>query len=126
MGTRSDDDAKSEIAPITVRYWAAARAAAGTETDDLGQPGASVPSDHLGAELGEGHGAGDGHLLLRDAGGRAGGCPVPHPDDLRLTHVENPSPLPAYFGIVPHQKTGRCPALRFGLDSVSPETGGCR
>jgi molybdopterin converting factor small subunit len=35
METRSGDDAKSEIAPITVRYWAAARAAAGTETDDL-------------------------------------------------------------------------------------------
>jgi molybdopterin synthase sulfur carrier subunit len=35
MGTRPGDDAGDETAPITVRYWASARAAAGVESDAL-------------------------------------------------------------------------------------------
>ena len=35
METGSGHDAEGETAPITVRYWASARAAAGVETDDL-------------------------------------------------------------------------------------------
>jgi molybdopterin synthase sulfur carrier subunit len=35
METGAGDSAGAEIAPITVRYWASARAAAGVETDDL-------------------------------------------------------------------------------------------
>ncbi|HEX4686744.1 MAG TPA: MoaD/ThiS family protein [Nocardioides sp.] len=35
MSTGSGHDAGDETAPITVRYWASARAAAGVETDDL-------------------------------------------------------------------------------------------
>ncbi len=35
METRGDGDAGDEISPITVRYWASARAAAGVESDDL-------------------------------------------------------------------------------------------
>jgi molybdopterin synthase sulfur carrier subunit len=35
MGTRSGRDAGDETAPITVRYWASARAAAGVESDAL-------------------------------------------------------------------------------------------
>jgi sulfur-carrier protein len=35
METRANGDAGDEIIPITVRYWASARAAAGVETDDL-------------------------------------------------------------------------------------------
>jgi sulfur-carrier protein len=35
METRSDHDTGGETAPITVRYWASARAAAGVESDDL-------------------------------------------------------------------------------------------
>jgi molybdopterin synthase sulfur carrier subunit len=35
MEPRLGDDAGDETAPITVRYWASARAAAGVHTDDL-------------------------------------------------------------------------------------------
>jgi len=35
MGTRPGDDAGDETAPIKVRYWASARAAAGVESDAL-------------------------------------------------------------------------------------------
>jgi sulfur-carrier protein len=35
MDARPGQDAMSETPPITVRYWASARAAAGVETDDL-------------------------------------------------------------------------------------------
>jgi sulfur-carrier protein len=35
MKTRGSGDAGDEISPITVRYWASARAAAGVATDDL-------------------------------------------------------------------------------------------
>ncbi len=45
MDARPGDDAKDEIAPITVRYWASARAAAGTETDDLPVSGPLTLSD---------------------------------------------------------------------------------
>ena len=39
METRVNGDAGDEIAPITVRYWASARAAAGVESDDLSVTG---------------------------------------------------------------------------------------
>jgi molybdopterin synthase sulfur carrier subunit len=39
METGSDRDASPETAPITVRYWASARAAAGIETDELAVTG---------------------------------------------------------------------------------------
>jgi molybdopterin converting factor small subunit len=35
METRGDGDAGDETAPITVRYWASARSAAGVESDAL-------------------------------------------------------------------------------------------
>jgi molybdopterin converting factor small subunit len=35
METRAGDDTGPEPAPITVRYWASARAEAGVESDDL-------------------------------------------------------------------------------------------
>jgi len=39
METRVNGDAGDETAPITVRYWASARAAAGVESDDLSVTG---------------------------------------------------------------------------------------
>jgi molybdopterin synthase sulfur carrier subunit len=45
MGTGSGDDAGDETAPITVRYWASARAAAGVATDDLPVTGALTLTD---------------------------------------------------------------------------------
>ncbi len=45
MGTDAGEDAGDEIAPITVRYWASARAAAGVESDDLTVTGPLTLSD---------------------------------------------------------------------------------
>src|SRR3954467_10216745 len=45
METRGDGDAGDETAPITVRYWASARAAAGVETDHLPVTGALTLTD---------------------------------------------------------------------------------
>jgi sulfur-carrier protein len=45
METPADEDAGDEISPITVRYWASARAAAGVETDDLTVTGPLTLSD---------------------------------------------------------------------------------
>jgi sulfur-carrier protein len=43
--TRAAHDAEDETAPITVRYWASARAAAGVETDALAVAGPLTLSD---------------------------------------------------------------------------------
>jgi sulfur-carrier protein len=45
METPADEDAGDEISPITVRYWASARAAAGVETDNLTVTGPLTLSD---------------------------------------------------------------------------------
>ncbi len=45
METRANGDAGDEITPITVRYWASARAAAGVETDDLSATGPLTLTD---------------------------------------------------------------------------------
>ena len=45
METRANGDAEDETAPITVRYWASARAAAGVETDDLSVTGPVTLAD---------------------------------------------------------------------------------
>jgi sulfur-carrier protein len=45
METRADGDVGDEISPVTVRYWASARAAAGVETDDLTVTGPLTLSD---------------------------------------------------------------------------------
>lgn len=45
MESRPGDDAGDETAPITVRYWASARAAAGVETDDLPASGPLTLAD---------------------------------------------------------------------------------
>ena len=45
METRVDGDVGDEISPVTVRYWASARAAAGVETDDLTVTGPLTLSD---------------------------------------------------------------------------------
>jgi molybdopterin converting factor small subunit len=45
MDTGRTGDADDETAPITVRYWASARAAAGVETDDLTVTGPLTLSD---------------------------------------------------------------------------------
>jgi sulfur-carrier protein len=45
METPADEDAGDEISPITVRYWASARAAAGVESDNLTVTGPLTLSD---------------------------------------------------------------------------------
>jgi molybdopterin synthase sulfur carrier subunit len=45
MESGPGDDAGDETAPITVRYWASARAAAGVESDDLAVTGALSLAD---------------------------------------------------------------------------------
>jgi sulfur-carrier protein len=45
METRADGDVGDETSPVTVRYWASARAAAGVETDDLTVTGPLTLSD---------------------------------------------------------------------------------
>jgi molybdopterin synthase sulfur carrier subunit len=99
MSTTSDRPAADETAPVTVRYWASARAAAGVSSDDLPVTGPLTLSDvvrravalHPGSRLPN---------VLEACSVLVGDRPVAssHPDDVVVAPGETVEFLPPFAG----------------------------